>query len=164
MQNRFSYQQLQPEDRMTIASMRQQDCSVRAMARTLRRSASTISRELGRNTVGAQAYGSHLAQQACGARQCAARPTAKLDVRGVAWRVVLTMLDWKWSPQQIAATLKRTFPNEPARHVSHETISTASTPCPGASCDASSSPACARAMARACRARAAMTGAARSPR
>ena len=28
MQNRFSYQQLQPEDRMTIASMRQQDCSV----------------------------------------------------------------------------------------------------------------------------------------
>ena len=65
MQDRISYQQLQPEDRITIASMRQQDCSVRAMARTLQRSASTISRELGRNTVGDQAYGSHLAQQAC---------------------------------------------------------------------------------------------------
>ena len=38
------YQQLQPEDRMTIASMHQQDCSVRAMARTLQRSPSTISR------------------------------------------------------------------------------------------------------------------------
>ena len=65
MQNRLSYQQLQPEDRMTIASMRQQDCSVRAMARTLRRSASTISRELGRNTVGAQAYGSPRANMTC---------------------------------------------------------------------------------------------------
>jgi len=39
--------------------------------------------------------------------------------------VVLTLLDWKWSPQQIAATLKRVFPNEPERHVSHETIYTA---------------------------------------
>src|SRR4051794_17865797 len=125
MQNRISYQQLQPEDRITIASMRQQGCSVRAMARTLQRSASTVSRELGRNTVGALVYGSHLAQQACLARQRAARPAAKLDVRGVAWRVVLTLLEWKWSPQQIAATLKRTFPNEPARHVSHETIYTA---------------------------------------
>jgi transposase, IS30 family len=38
---------------------------------------------------------------------------------------VLTLLDWKWSPQQIAATLKRVFPNEPERHVSHETIYTA---------------------------------------
>ncbi len=125
MQDRISYQQLQPEDRITIASMRQQDCSVRAMARTLQRSASTISRELGRNTVGDQAYGSHLAQQACMARQLAARPAPKLDVHGVAWHAVLTMLDWKWSPQQIAATLRRTFPDEPGRHVSHETIYTA---------------------------------------
>jgi len=38
---------------------------------------------------------------------------------------VLTLLDWKWSPQQIAATLKRVFPDEPGRHVSHETIYTA---------------------------------------
>jgi IS30 family transposase len=35
---------------------------------------------------------------------------------------VLTVLDWRWSPQQIAGTLKRVFPNEPERHVSHETI------------------------------------------
>ena len=43
-------------------------------------------------------------------------------MQGVGWRVVLTTLDWKWSPQQIAGTLKRVFPNEPERHVSHETI------------------------------------------
>lgn len=40
-----------------------------------------------------------------------------------AWaKIVLTLLDWRWSPQQIAGTLKRAFPNEPERHVSHETI------------------------------------------
>jgi hypothetical protein len=35
----------------------------------------------------------------------------------VGWGVVRTMLDWKWSPQQIPATLKRVFPDEPERHV-----------------------------------------------
>jgi transposase, IS30 family len=125
MPTQISYRQLQPEDRMTIASMKQQGCSVRAMARTLQRSASTVSRELERNTAVGTSYGSPVAQQACKARQQAARPCAKLDVHSAAWRVVLTLLDWKWSPQQIAATLRRTFPNEPARHVSHETIYTA---------------------------------------
>jgi IS30 family transposase len=59
------------------------------------------------------------------ARRTAARRPRKLDVQGVAWSVVLTLLDWRWSPQQIAATLKRVFPDEPERHVSHETIYTA---------------------------------------
>ena len=106
---------------MTLASMSQQGCSVRAMARTLRRSASTVSRELGRNTLGELAYASHSAQVAAAGRRVAARPAAKLDLRGVGWSVVLTMLDWKWSPQQIAGTLKRVFADEPERCVSHET-------------------------------------------
>ena len=59
------------------------------------------------------------------ARQRAVRPAPMLDVHGVDWRVVLTMLQWKWSPQQIAATLKRTFPNKPARHGPSEPIYTA---------------------------------------
>ncbi|MGE8454456.1 MAG: helix-turn-helix domain-containing protein, partial [Pseudomonadales bacterium] len=41
MQSRTSYQQLQPEERMTIASMSQSGSSVRAMARTLGRAAGT---------------------------------------------------------------------------------------------------------------------------
>ena len=96
MQDRISYQQLQPEDRVTIASMRQRGCSVRAMARTLQRSPSSVSRELGRNTPAGTSYGSHVAQMACKARQRAARPATKLNVAGVAWHVVLTLLDWKW--------------------------------------------------------------------
>jgi IS30 family transposase len=58
-------------------------------------------------------------------RRSAAKPAAKLDVASVAWGVVMTLLSWKWSPQQIAATLKRVVPHEPQRHVSHETIYTA---------------------------------------
>src|ERR1700688_167091 len=56
MQKRRTYQQLQPEERMTIASMKQQGSSVRAMARTLGRSASTVSRELTRNTCSVVGY------------------------------------------------------------------------------------------------------------
>ncbi len=125
MQKQTTYRQLQPEDRITMASMRQQGCSMGAMARVLGRSASTISREFGRNTLPTVAYASHTAQVACDGRRQAARPAAKLDVHGVAWSVVLTLLDWRWSPQQIAGTLKRVFPDEPERHLSHETIYTA---------------------------------------
>jgi transposase, IS30 family len=46
----------------------------------------------------------------------------------VAWGVVLTLLDWRCSPQQIAGTLKRIFPHQVALHVSHETIYTAALP------------------------------------
>ena len=125
MEEQGKYQQLQPEERMTIASMMQRRCSIRAMARTLGRSASTISRELGRNTSTTQAYASHVAQGHCALRRRHARPAPKLDLGGVIWATVLTLLDWKWSPQQIAGTLKRVFPDEAERHVSHETIYTA---------------------------------------
>jgi transposase, IS30 family len=110
---------------MTIASMRQQGSSVRAMARTLGRSASTVSRELARNTCPTAGYASAPAQTRCTSRREAARPRAKLHVQSVAWSVVLTLLEWKWSPQQISGTLKRMWPNDPTLHVSHETIYTA---------------------------------------
>jgi transposase, IS30 family len=38
---------------------------------------------------------------------------------------VLTLLDWKWSPQQISGTLRRMYPDDPSQQVSHETIYTA---------------------------------------
>ena len=125
MDQTTQYRQLQPEDRMTMASMKQQGFSARAMARALNRSPSTITRELARNTLTTMPYGSHTAQIASLGRRIAARPAAKLVFDGVGWGVVRTMLDWKWSPQQIAATLKRVFPDDPDRHVSHETIYTA---------------------------------------
>lgn len=126
MENGTSYRQLQAEERVTIASMRQQGSSRGEIARALCRSVSTISRELSRNACPKSlGYFSTPAQTLRTSRREASRPAAKLDTRSVMWGVVVTMLDWKWSPQQIAATLKRVFPNEPERHVSHETIYTA---------------------------------------
>jgi transposase, IS30 family len=125
MQKRPLYQQLQADDRITIATMRQQGCSVRAISRTLQRAPSTVSRELARNASQARAYGAHVAQLHCVARRRTARPSGKLAVQGVCWGVVRTMLGWKWSPQQIAATLKQVFPHQREFHVSHETIYTA---------------------------------------
>ena len=131
MEQTTQYRQLQPEDRMTMAmamamaSMKQQGLIARAMARALSRSPSAITRELARNILTAMPYGSHTAQVASFSRRVAARPAAKLAFDGVGWGVVRTLLDWKWSPQQIAATLKRVFPDDPDRHVSHETNYTA---------------------------------------
>lgn len=126
MGNGTSYRQLQAEERMTIASMKQQGSSRGAIARALGRSVSTISRELSRNACPeSSGYFSTPAQALRTSRREASRPAAKLDTRSVMWGVVVSLLDWKWSPQQIAATLKRVFPNEPERHMSHETIYTA---------------------------------------
>jgi len=87
--------------------MRQQSLGVRPIARVLGRSPSTISRELARNSPVDAAYGSHRAELACKARRRQARPPAKLSSDSLFWTLVMTLLDWKWSPQQIAATLKR---------------------------------------------------------
>jgi IS30 family transposase len=122
MEETTKYRQLQPEDRITIASMRQQGYSIRAIGCALCRSASTVSRELGRNTLAGMAYGSEAAQVACRARRKDGRPEGKGQIQGVLWDVVLTMLNWRWSPQQIAGTLHRMFPENPDLQISHETI------------------------------------------
>jgi len=44
-----NYNQLQPEDRMTIASLRQQNFSIRRIAMVQQRSPSTVNRVLTRN-------------------------------------------------------------------------------------------------------------------
>ena len=97
---------------MTIASMQQQGYNVRAMACTLQRAPSTICRELARNTPANAAYTSLCAEHACRVRRRQARPFDKLSSDSLSCSLVMTQLDWKWSPQQIAATFKRTYPNE----------------------------------------------------
>jgi IS30 family transposase len=94
MQSR--YQQLQPEDRMTIASMSQQGCSMRAMARMLHRAPSTISREIERNALVDLDYGSHIAQQSCLARRHTGRPAPKLGFDSLAWRRAQAVAQISW--------------------------------------------------------------------
>lgn len=94
--------------------------SLRSIARHLGRAPSTISREVRRNG-GRTAYRATASDQAAWDR--ALRPKAcKLACYPSLARAVSTKLQRKWSPEQIAGWLKRTFPAEADKQVSHETI------------------------------------------
>jgi IS30 family transposase len=81
------YQQLQPEERVTLASLAQQSYGVREMAQVLNRSPSTISRELRRNR-GAQGYASVDAREQSAERRRANRPAIKLHADALLFDVV----------------------------------------------------------------------------
>ena len=119
------YPQLQPEDRITIASSKQLNHSVRAIARQLRRSPATISRELERNAC-SSGYSSAQAQRLCLClclqRRCAARPEIKLHSDSIMLELVVHLLRLRWSPEPIALTLARLYPPGHEYRVSYETI------------------------------------------
>ena len=117
-----SYHHLRPEERAVIMLELDRGASLREIARRLGRSPSTLSRELKRNshtpgycaTRAGRAY--HRRRQRC------VKPR-KLEANPALWQVVESyLLDKRWSPEQIAATLKRRFPEQPELHVSPETI------------------------------------------
>ena len=117
-----TYTQLQPEDRVTLASLKQQGLGIRAMASVLGRNASTISRELQRNTALTGRYGSALAQQACSHRRAQACPLRKLHVDSILFGAVEHFLRLRWLPEQVALALARLYPKGHEYRVSHETI------------------------------------------
>jgi hypothetical protein len=96
-----------------------------------------------------------------GTRQ-AARPPRKLDMQGVGWRVVLTTLDWKWSPPADRGYPEARVPTSPSATCPTKPSTKPSTRSLEVSFDASWSPACAAATARARRAPEAMIAVARS--
>ena len=94
--------------------------SVREIAATLNRSPSTISREIKRNG-GYDDYRATQAEQAAWDR--AHRPKkCKLACHPMLKHMVVTKLKRNWSPKQISGWLKRTYPKQEHKQVSHETI------------------------------------------
>ena len=94
--------------------------SLRAIAKALGRAPSTISREIDRNG-GSRRYRAEASDQR--AWKQALRPKlCKLALYGHVRQAVAGKLAMKWSPEQIAGWLKRTYPEDEARRVSHETI------------------------------------------
>jgi IS30 family transposase len=94
--------------------------SLRTIAQRLGRLPSTISREVRRNG-GASKYRATASDQAAWDR--ALRPKkCKLACHPDLSAAVSAKLRCKWSPEQIAGWLKRSFPKEPHKRVSHETI------------------------------------------
>ena len=107
-------------DREEISRGAAAGCGVRALARQLGRPASTISRELRRNG-GAAAYRAGVADAAAWARARRPKP-CRLPGEPRLRQVVERQLRADWSPQQIAAWLRRAYPDDLTMHLSHETI------------------------------------------
>jgi len=111
---------LQLSEREEISRGVMAGLSVRAMARSLRRAPSTVSREIRRNG-GRPAYRASAAEQAAWDR--AQRPKrCKLAQDAALARTVADKLQIEWSPYQVAGWLKHTYPQDETRQVSHETI------------------------------------------
>jgi transposase, IS30 family len=133
-----TYQQLGPEERGAIMAMVHQGSSARAIATALQRAPSTITRELRRNghqpTNGATLMGRprlspgydamDAGRRAQRVRRLGRRPR-KLHPGGELWPQVRRLLQQRWSPEQIAGTLRREHPGRTDLQASHETIYTA---------------------------------------
>lgn len=94
--------------------------TIREIAYKLRRSPSTISREINRN-------GGKLNYRACKAENrawdAASRPKeCKLSVNVKLKEIVSDKLILNWSPEQISGWLKNNYPEDSNMHISHETI------------------------------------------
>ena len=94
--------------------------SIRAMARLLGRSPSTVSREVCRNG----GYGRYRAAPADAQAWARARRPKRCKLATHAWlrQAVARRLRLNWSPEQIAGWLQRAYPGQEAYQVSHETI------------------------------------------
>jgi IS30 family transposase len=105
-----------------IANMLDQGRSQREVARALRRSPATISREVRRNGGRAAPYAPHLANWEATKRRKRCRPKPKRDDERLMGYVEERLRE-AWSPEQIAGRLRRhVAPRNPRRWISHETI------------------------------------------
>ena len=116
----MSYCHLTPCDRGQIQALRQEGKSVRAIARSLKRHPSSISRELGRNSLHGT-YEAHQAQARYVARRKECRRGRKLDHRPL-WDYVIKKLPLAWSPEQVAGRLPLDYPGDRRMRISHETL------------------------------------------
>lgn len=113
------YQRMSLAEREELSLCHAQGLGVRAIARQLGRSPSTISRELARNRTGF--YYRAVTAQNKASKRCFRKPR-RLAVDSRLRHTVFRLLRRQWSPQQIRDRLRRQHPHEPSLQVSAETI------------------------------------------
>ncbi|MFD9430964.1 IS30 family transposase [Streptomyces sp. NPDC060002] len=113
---------LREADRIYIADRLLEKATIRAIAAELRRSPSTVSREIRRNRhpVNGQ-YRPFAAQARADDRRPRPKPR-KISQDPELRAAVQAGLDERWSPEQICHALRRQFPDRPEMHVVHETV------------------------------------------
>jgi len=110
------------EERERLSLLHVQGTSPAEIARQLARDRSTISRELRRNRITPE-YSAVIAQRLADERR-RDRPLTRKMARADIDRYVRAHLTSYWSPEQIAGRLRREFPNDSQRRISHQTIYT----------------------------------------
>jgi transposase, IS30 family len=116
------YKHLSLEERTCIAVSLNMDCSLREIARVMKRSVSTISRELKRNSSPVEAsYSPAPAQQRARKRSRWKRKRPKSEAPHLL-KAVEESISAGWSPEQIAGRLQLGHPKEEQWQVSHQTI------------------------------------------
>jgi IS30 family transposase len=117
---RRSRLRLSPAEREEISRGVVAGESCRSIAGRLRRAPSTVSREIANNG-GRKRYRAHKAEQAAWRRARRPKPAKLMNCSQLRQEVEAKLLS-RWSPQQIAGWLARTYPEDRQMQVSHETI------------------------------------------
>ena len=112
------YRQLTSGERYALSALRKQGCSQGEIARTLGRAASTVSREVRRNSKdgGGRVYRPALADDIARWRRSRSRRNRRFGCED--WALIAQCLQEEWSPEQIAGRFKR----DGLMSISHETI------------------------------------------
>lgn len=111
---------LRLEEREEISRGIAAGLAVRAIARDLGRSPSTICREIARNG-GARSYRATRADKHAWERALRPKRCRLASHERLRWRVA-QKLALQWSPEQIAGWLRRQYPDDPDMRISHEAI------------------------------------------
>ena len=112
---------LSSDERVTLADLHRAGHSSRAIAEQVRRSPSTTSRELARNTGPDSRYKSAATHRQAVSRR--RRPRARrLEVDPVLRGFVQQCMDVRWSPEQVSHALTVEFVDEPARQLVPESL------------------------------------------
>jgi IS30 family transposase len=122
MDQMCNYHHLRPEERAIIMLERDRGSSLRQIAFKLKRSPSTLSRELKRNSETQHYCAVRAGESYKCRRERSVRPRKLVANRALYDKVSRWLVQRKWSPEQIAATLKQRYPGQPAMQVSPETI------------------------------------------
>ena len=117
----MSYHHFTPSERNVLANLRRLKWTVRAIARALGRSPSTISREVRRNSE-REGYNPHWANLQYWKRREQKQLRYKTGDSSLMERVIDKMKEG-WSPEQIWGRFKHVdFPEQPAMWISHESV------------------------------------------
>ena len=116
-----NYRHIDAVERYVIMGWYNEGHSLRAIARRLCRSASSISREIRRN-LGDDGYNAFVANRHARNRLIIPRKPQKLQQSARLRHYVQRKLDMLWSPQQICGRIRKDFPSDKEMRISHETI------------------------------------------